>query len=180
MRQSTSAITEAQESVVKLSEKSKEISGVVSTISNIAMQVNLLAINAAIEAKRAGRHGAGFGVVAEEVRKLAIRAKSSAESINQVVDDNNSQSRIVVSSMEEAVKHSEAGLSLAEEAGKLIQQTSESAADVVAMVRRLTEGLASANVAGNPPYLCPAIYGRLCHMLRYLLLTILAPSAPWS
>ena len=117
IRLSAEAIKAAQVSVNELEQQSQEISKVVSTISSISMQVNLLAINAAIEAKRAGRHGAGFGVVAEEVRKLAGRSKVAAESIDRVVESNNQKASNGLVSMNEAVEHSNAGLALAEQAG---------------------------------------------------------------
>lgn len=76
-------VKQLSEKAEKVSKSTEEIQGVISFVKDIAMQSNLLGLNAAIEAARAGEHGRGFAIVAEEVRKMAEKSKHSAEDISE-------------------------------------------------------------------------------------------------
>ncbi|WP_350670838.1 methyl-accepting chemotaxis protein, partial [Pseudoalteromonas sp. CAL494-MNA-CIBAN-0108] len=85
-----------------LSEQSKKINSVLSVIGGIADQTNLLALNAAIEAARAGEQGRGFAVVADEVRNLASRTQASTVEINEMLAELNKLVTQTVQTMEES------------------------------------------------------------------------------
>ena len=99
MQQLDVSNAETQEKIQALADQTQTISSVVDTISSISEQTNLLALNAAIEAARAGEQGRGFAVVADEVRSLAGRTKNSTGEINEVIEKLQNQVKETVLAM---------------------------------------------------------------------------------
>lgn len=108
-------IAELMESMKEITEASEETAKIIKTIDGIAFQTNLLALNAAVEAARAGEAGAGFAVVAEEVRRLALRAADAAKSTNAMLEDT---VRKVRNGSDQAIRTHEAFSKVAAEAKK--------------------------------------------------------------
>ncbi|HEX22618.1 MAG TPA: methyl-accepting chemotaxis protein [Chromatiales bacterium] len=102
IQQLASRIEHGAETVQQLEQHSGEISGVLDVIRGVAEQTNLLALNAAIEAARAGEQGRGFAVVADEVRTLASRTQQSTEEINQMINNLQAVSQAAVQVMTES------------------------------------------------------------------------------
>lgn len=122
--------------VEALGKQSLLISSIIQTISSIAQQTNLLALNAAIEAARAGEQGRGFAVVADEVRQLAGRTSTATEEIASVVLQNQKLVDETVAEMANSKFQAEQGLELATQAGQVIVEIQDGAKRVVDAVGR--------------------------------------------
>ncbi|AZC20741.1 PAS domain S-box protein [Pseudomonas sp. MC042] len=134
---------DAGNGIEALSEQSLVIASIVKTISGIAEQTNLLALNAAIEAARAGEQGRGFAVVADEVRQLASRTSNATDEIVGVVRQNQDMARTAVELMVEGKQRAEQGLALAAEAGTVIVEIQDGAQKVVSAVGQFANQLST-------------------------------------
>ncbi|WP_339650307.1 PAS domain-containing methyl-accepting chemotaxis protein [Halopseudomonas pelagia] len=134
-------VESATQGIEALGKQSLLISSIVQTISGIAAQTNLLALNAAIEAARAGEQGRGFAVVADEVRQLAGRTSKATEEIIQVVEKNQSLADEAVHDMARSREQAAQGLALAGQAGTVIVEIQQGARQVVNAVGRFAKEL---------------------------------------
>lgn len=114
------------DNVIKLSEQSKAIGEIISTVNDLAEQSNLLAVNASIEAARAGEHGKSFGVVAQEIKHLADQSKESTGQIRSILNDIQSSISTVVLSTEQGTKSVQSGVALVNEANEAMEELSDS------------------------------------------------------
>ena len=131
---SVSATAKKMEGLVKSSDQIGRIIGV---INDIADQTNLLALNAAIEAARAGEQGRGFAVVADEVRKLAERTTTATKEIAQMIKNIQDETKLAVGAMEQGTKQVEEGVASTSRAGDSLKEIIETAEQVGEMITHI-------------------------------------------
>lgn len=133
--------TEMQQTAVMvntLGQRSEEIGQMITLITSIAAQTNLLALNAAIEAARAGEHGRGFAVVADEVRKLAEQSSSAAEQVSRIVADIQRDTDAAISGMSHGEAILQDGMSLVQSTGSAFEQISSATSELFARTDKLS------------------------------------------
>ncbi len=117
------------QSIMKLSEHGQAIGGIIATVEDVAEQSNLLAVNASIEAAKAGEQGKGFAVVAQEVKSLAEQSRQATLKVRQILDDIQKSTSSAVMTTEQGSKAVEAGVVKSKDAGEAIQRLASSVGD---------------------------------------------------
>ncbi|WP_047153853.1 methyl-accepting chemotaxis protein [Aneurinibacillus tyrosinisolvens] len=139
--------SELSDSIKVLGERSNEISQIVQVITDISSQTNLLALNAAIEAARAGEHGKGFAVVADEVRKLAEQSSNSAQQIAQLITAIQEETNKTVQSMDHATKEVVEGIGVVNLSGESFKRIQHSVSEVAGQIEQVSSSVQQISAA---------------------------------
>lgn len=142
-------VSESAQLMAALGQRSDQIGQIVNVIKDIAEQTNLLALNAAIEAARAGEQGRGFAVVADEVRKLSERTATATSEISKMISAIQSETGNAVSTMEKGSRQVSDGVALANQAGLSLQNINSSVKRVVEMIAQISEATRSQSETTN-------------------------------
>jgi methyl-accepting chemotaxis protein len=137
MREIAEVVNQSAKNIERLGQSSTQIGEIISVIEEIADQTNLLALNAAIEAARAGEQGRGFAVVADEVRKLAERTTEATKQISTMIKGIQAETSEAVHVMHKGNEEVSEGISLADNAGVALQEVVNSTKNVLQMINSI-------------------------------------------
>ncbi len=147
-------VSDTARTVQSLGGRSDQIGAIIGTIEDIADQTNLLALNAAIEAARAGEQGRGFAVVADEVRALAERTTKATREISEMIKAIQIETKMAVTAMEQGVREVETGTGKAANSGQALQHILEQINDVTMQVNQIAtaaeeQSATTSEISGN-------------------------------
>jgi methyl-accepting chemotaxis protein len=154
MARIASRVQDSAKTVESLGASSDQIGAIIGTIEDIADQTNLLALNAAIEAARAGEQGRGFAVVADEVRALAERTTKATKEIGSMIQSIQSETKAAVLSMEEGVQEVERGTGDAARSGQALHEILAKVSEVTGQINQIAtaaeeQTATTAEISGN-------------------------------
>lgn len=147
--QISATVTSAAAQIQVLRDRSGEIGKIANVIREISDQTNLLALNAAIEAARAGEQGRGFAVVADEVRKLAERTGAATTQISQVIVSVQAETESAVASIEQIVSKVDSGARLSKQAAEALHEIREGARDTLVRLEEVVSSMKELSSASN-------------------------------
>jgi len=149
MRRLSETVTRASATIESLGQRSGEITTIVKVIKDIADQTNLLALNAAIEAARAGEQGRGFAVVADEVRKLAERSGNATTQISDMIDSIQHDTGVAVHSMQSGSTLVQEGVERVDQAGQAMKSITTNARQIVSVTEDIAASVREQSAATN-------------------------------
>lgn len=149
IKSASARVQTTADTVTELGDLSAQIGNVIGVIGSIAEQTNLLALNAAIEAARAGEQGRGFAVVADEVRTLAERTTKATEEVVNTVQSIQNQTQVAVNSMQSSVEQVNMSVTLAEEAGNQLENIVIGATEIAAMIQSIATATEEQSVVAS-------------------------------